>query len=145
MLIAPAYAVNLPTAIDRKEAVKIKATNGGIEFAAYGMKKRINTQYSAVVLQEGAESPGKPMEYKGRRYTFGILSNKTLRLVMILEHGELNHGENSFVISATANRAVFALGTDYMESRRVAYSYDLATARIRSKNELSPLRPTDIP
>ena len=82
---AVGHPANIAVTIQSEELEQIKRINGGLEFVGYGTKQRIDNAYSSVILYQEAEAPGKPMEYKGRRYAVGILSNRLKRLVMVLE------------------------------------------------------------
>lgn len=144
MIASQASAAALPEPVYKGESQQIKAASPGIDYVGGGQKLRIDARHSAVVLQEypPAEQPAEP---KGRRYVLGLLDNRTHRLILTCERGDLNQGENSSVASATKTRAIFVLGTDYVQNRRVACTYDIESAKVLHTKQLPALPPGNIP
>ncbi len=125
--------------LEPDELQEVRQLNPHIAFARWAIAHHLDKNYAAVTFQEVGDA--KNLEFKGRKYLFAILHNPSKKVVLVLEEGTLEMGYNPHPVSGSGRQAVFGIGTDYFDSRRVEFVFAVDPPRILSKKELPPPEP----
>lgn len=133
------FAVSFNAAADSLSAEDLEAVirlNPSMHFAKWAIRQPIDENYAALTFQEVGDH--SQLERAGRRYALTILHVPSRKVLLTLERGTLELGINPHPIEAAKDRAVFGFGTDYVDQRRVEYTFSLNPPKILGSKDIEP-------